>query len=233
MAKESKTAKKTKTAKTASSTKTNSAAKTTKKDDNKIIAICIVGVLAVIAIIAIIGFAIAGNSKYNDKFFTSDDTKYVLNLEKSDLAAGDEQTDQYVPVKAHLVYDYSGDNITGLKIYYEYPDAAAAKKAKDYIVENDPGLTTEGENAEKKESSYKEVITDGKFVIITAREAEYEGIKAADVKQQIDFYEAMKNSKNIQNNTNSSNNTDTSNGGTVDAGGTVNTNGDASKTENK
>ena len=242
MAKESKTAKKTtkteKSTRSTSSAKTNKTTKTdkaAKNNDNKVIAICIAGVLAVIAIIVIVAVMLAGSNKYSDKFFTSDDTKYVLNLEKADLASGDEQTDQYVPVKAHLVYEYSGDEIKGLKIYYEYADSAAAKKAKDYIVENDPGLTAEGEDSEKKESIYKEVIVDGKFVIITAREAEYEGIKASDVKQQIEFYETMKNSKNNQNSTNSSSSTDAANGGTVNAGGSVDANGNANTntTENK
>lgn len=152
----------------------------TKSKNNKsiIIGVCIAVVIVVLIILGIV-FATrnGGVVGLNDAFFTSDNTKYVLNLDADDMTFEDEM---YTPAKTHLVYFYDGDKITGLKAYYEYADENGAKSAYDY-------LTSE------QQDSYKSITRDGKYVILEANEEEYEGVTTDDVKQQIEFMETLKN----------------------------------------
>lgn len=151
------------------------------KKDNKnlIIGICAAVVVVVVIVIAVV-LATRG-TKLNDDYFVSDDTKYVLTVETGDLYTDDDDSDEVVPVKTHLVYTYSGDEITGLKAYYEFADDAAAKTAYDQYVEAD--LSNE----------YASIELDGKYVILTANASEYEDLTADDVKQRIEFMEMLNN----------------------------------------
>lgn len=157
------------------------AEKSTKNNKNLIIGICAAVVVIVVIIIAVVlatgggkGGVIGG---LNDSYFVSDDTKYVLTLDADDMYI--EDTD-YAPLKSHLVYTYSGDEVTGLKAYYEYADASAASAAYEFYQANNDG-------------SFKEVALDGKYLILTANEEEYEGLTASDVKQQIEFMQMLNN----------------------------------------
>lgn len=157
----------------------NKKAKGKSKGNNKnlIIGICCAVVVVVVIVVAIV-LAVTSGNRLGDAYFVSDDTKYVLTVESDDMVI-DEEEEAYAPVKTHLVYTYSGDEITGLKAYYEYADNASAKAAYDYILSS-------GEET-------GEVAIDGKYVIITAAPEEYEGLTASDVKQQVEFMEMMKN----------------------------------------
>lgn len=151
-------------------------AKKAKDNKNLIIGICVAVVLVVaIALIAI--FVLRGNG-INDSYFVSDDTKYVLTVESDDLSF-DEEDAAYIPLRTHMVYTYSGDEITGLKSYYEYADANAAKAAYDQMVAS-------GEEVGNAE-------LNGKYIVLTAEADEYDGMTASDVKQQIEFMEMLKN----------------------------------------
>ena len=157
------------------SKKTNNTNKTNK---NLALGICtIIGVVAIIVIIITVILLNRGAS-LNDSFFVSDDTKYVLTLDTDSVSMEDPE---YNPIKTHIVYSYSGEEITGMKAYYEYSDSAAAKSALEYLKTN-----YEDENQDK-------ITTNGKYVIFTASEAEYENLTANDVKEQIDFMEMLKN----------------------------------------
>lgn len=150
-----------------------------KNNKNVIIGVCAAVVILIIIIIAIVlGTRNGGFGGINDSYFVSDDTKYVLTIDSDETATDSEE---YVPLKTHLVYTYSGDEITGLKAYYEYADADAAKAAAEYF------------QANNEESAYKSIANDGKYVILEANESEYEGVTASDVKQQIEFMEMLKN----------------------------------------
>lgn len=149
-----------------------------KKSDNKnlIIGICIAAVVVIAIIIAVV-LVTRGNT-INDSYFVSDGTKYVLTLDANDISMEDAE---YNPIKAHLVYTYSGDEITGLKAYYEYADNATAKAAADYLKSN------------YEESDQAKIATDGKYVVYTSHEEDYKDLTASDVKQQIEFMEMLKN----------------------------------------
>ena len=154
------------------------AEKTTKaessKKSNKNLIIGIVVAIVVIAIIAVAAVFINKNS-LNDAFFVSDGSKYVLNYTAEELGMDDEE---FAPEKAHYVYYYTDDTITDVKAYYEFSSEEIAKKAYQYFEEN-----------EKDE--YKEIAIKGKFVIITANESDYESMTASDIKQQIEFMQAL------------------------------------------
>ena len=142
------------------------------KNKNLIIGLC-VGLAAVLIIVLIIVFA-RGNG-LNDDYFVSDDTKYVLTFE-SDSA--DESDSEYTPLKTHIVYTYQDDQITGMKSYYVYADAASAKAAFDAMKE-----------AASEELGQMEL--NGKYIIITAEEDSYKDLKASDVKQQIELMKML------------------------------------------
>lgn len=173
------TTKKTETAKTKTTAKNS---KTKAKKENKqnlIIGIC-VAAAAVIAVIIAIVLIINNNNTLNDSYFKSDDTKYVLSVDAEELSF-DEDKLHYVPVKAHVVYTYSGDEITGMKTYAEYADASTAEKAFKEFKDSDEA--DEMKNAE----------LNGKYIIVTNESSQYEGMTASDVKKQIEFYESIKN----------------------------------------
>ena len=150
--------------------------KAKKENKNMIIGgICAAVVVVVIIVVAVL-LATNGN-KLNDSYFQSDDTKYVLTVE-SELT-GDEEEDVYTPVKTHIVYTYSGDEVTGMKTYGECADASSAQKAFDAIKESGEDMTN--------------YALDGKYIIVTATPDQYEGMTASDVKSQIEFYESLQN----------------------------------------
>lgn len=157
------------------------AKKTTNSSKNKNIIICAcVAVVAIVVIIVAIVLATRGGviGGLNDAYFVSDGTKYVLNLDTSNM--GTDEEDETAPVGAHLVYYYSGDTITDMKGYYEFKTEEAAKAAYEFYSGNNEG-------------EYKSVELDGKYVILTANETDYEGLTATDVKQQIETIEQLQN----------------------------------------
>ena len=145
---------------------------TVKKIANKkplIIGICLA--LALIIIVSII-LLITQNKPLDDSYFVSDNTKYVLTLGENDVSMNDEK---YNPIKTHLVYRYSGEDITDLKAYYQYQDKEAAKAAYDYFKSN------------TEDGTFKDITINGNYVILTAIDSEYDNLTASDVKGQIEY----------------------------------------------
>ena len=151
-----------------------------KKDNKNVIigSICAVVVVAVIVIVAVV-LATSGSNKLNDDYFKSDGQKYVLTVE-TDQTAIEDTDEEYVPVKTHMVYTYSGDTITGLKLYYEYADADTAKKALEEM------------KSAAGDEDLGDVVVEGKYVITTAPEEQYKDLTASDIKAQIEFMDALK-----------------------------------------
>ena len=153
-------------------------AKKAKKKDNKnlIIGIC-VAVVAVVAIVVAAVIAANGVKKLDDSYFVSDDTKYVLTMESGDYAT---EEDENTPSKTHVVYTYSGDEITGMTTYAEYTDEATAKSAYDIYKDSD-------------QEGIKNLTLNGKYIIAEMSEDYYANITASEVKSQIEFMEMLKN----------------------------------------
>ena len=147
-----------------------------KKDNKNLIIGCLAAVAVVVAII--ITVVVINNNSLNDNYFVSDGTKYVLTIE----ADASDESDQYAPLKTHLVYTYDGDKVTGMKTYYVYGDNDSAKKAFDAL-----------KDAINNEEEAKSMELNGKYIIITASEESYKDLTASDVKQQIEFMEKLQN----------------------------------------
>lgn len=173
------TAKKTNTTSKTVKTSTNKTKNARKNNTGMIVGICCVIVAVIVIIIAAV--AISSNSGLNDSYFKSDGSKYVLTINQDEMTTSEGEEANYTPKKTHIVYEYKDDTITGVKVYYEYADNETATKALDYIKEN------------QGTESYKELTTNGKYVVITMNESDYEGVTASDVKSQIEAYEALKN----------------------------------------
>lgn len=138
----------------------------------------IIGSIIAIVLIALIVILIilfnnnVINGGLSDSYFKSDDSKLVITSTGSDIFP--DKDDNYTPVKVQRVYSYSGDEITGLKIYYEFENAQTAKLAYDQISERD-------------RSVYQAINLDGAYVIMTTKPIEYEDITVYDVQAQIEF----------------------------------------------
>ncbi len=151
-----------------------------KKADQKKRNIIIIAAATVVAVIAIVAAIIMINraSLDNGSFFVSDNTKLVIPLKSGDRISSDEN--EPAPQKTYFVYYYKGNDITDLKIYQEYANDTVAKEAYSYYKNNlSPYL--------------KDIAIDGKHVIVTHLEKEYEGITADDVRMTIKFNEENSN----------------------------------------
>lgn len=139
----------------------------------------IIGICCGVVVVAtiVVALVLVLNKKtINDDYFTSDGTKYVLTLEQNEVALEDEE---YAPIKTHMVYYYSGDEVTGMTIYYEYLDEAAAKTAFEYI-------------SKEEREGVKETKLNGKYIEITSSEDQYSDMTSDEVKQNIEFMELLK-----------------------------------------
>lgn len=153
-------------------------AKKTKKSNQNYL---FVGACAIVAIIVVVVIAIIIANHKNvlgDSFFVSDGNKYVLTLETGDTSFAESSND---PLKTHVVYFYSGDKITGAKTYYEYTDSTAAQSAFDYL------------KANYSDEDIKSFSIDGKYIIVTVPETEYQNLTASEVKEQIELMETLNN----------------------------------------
>ena len=153
------------------------AEKAKKDNKNLIIGICAAVVVVIVIVIAAI-FAIGGGTaKLDDSYFVSDDTKYVLTVDTEDPEADSEE---YVPIKTHVVYTYSGDTITGMTTYAEYADETTAKAAYEaYKSANQEGV--------------KSMSVNGKYLVVEMTEDNYADLTASNVKKQIELMETFKN----------------------------------------
>ena len=139
---------------------------------NRSIIVAIISALVIIAAIVII-IIVLNNNTINDSYFVSDDSKLVINLKNNPS-----EDDLYTPQESHLVYYYSGNDITGFKAFYKYSNANAAKTAYDFYYNN-------GENY------YEKIETNGNYVVITTKESDYSSLTAEDVRQQIEYLNAV------------------------------------------
>lgn len=150
--------------------------KAKKNNKNLIYGVCAAVVVVVIAVV--VAIVIMGNKPLDESFFVSDDTKSVLTMDPSSLS---QDTDEYVPEKMRLVYFYSGEKVSDLKMYYGYESEEIAKKAADYLksVNQDEGI--------------KDVSVNGKYVVVTADKSTYEDMTAEDAKQYVEMMEKFQN----------------------------------------
>lgn len=153
--------------------------------------ILIVGICAITAItIAIIVATITMHkTSIDDSFFVTDSTKYVIALNDDEINLGD---DSIKPTKGYVVYYRKGDTITDMKEYYLFNQEADAKTLLEQI---------KADNT----SNYKAMITDGKYLILTANASKYAGKTAEEIEYYIDL---LNNTKSEETNNDEFENTE-------------------------
>lgn len=122
--------------------------------------------LLIVASIAVILTLNNNNPNLNEKFFVSDNSKYVATIDADSF--GDDDL-----VVAYDVYYHNGNEITGHKAYYKYASEEVAKDAFPYYqaLEDDEISTIE---------------LNGRFIVLIASPTQYEGLTLDMVKSWFD-----------------------------------------------
>ena len=148
------------------------------KLDKKIIyAIC--GVVAILSI-ALIAWSIISsmNKKVSEETtFATNDTQTTITIEPTD--------DSHSGIShTRTVYEYDGDNVVGMKTYFEYADNEAAKIAYEAI---------------KDQPEFKGAEVIDKYIVVTADPSQFKGLTAEDIRQQSEnlkqYYQSHKSSE--------------------------------------
>ena len=131
--------------------------------------------IAILLIVIIVAVVNLKNSIIDDNYFVTDGSKYVFTTEVDPSTIGDEEEDlAYKNLTViHGVYHYSGNEITGLDIYYVYEDAIAAETAFDKFKEEADTL-----------DSNKAVYQRGKYIVIEKDTPAYENYTTAEVRAE-------------------------------------------------
>ncbi len=124
-------------------------------------------VLLLIAVVTTLFFM--NRVTYDDDYFVTDDTKIVLSMDAKTTGFEDSK---YVPPITHVVYYYSGDEITGVKVFYEYKDNEVARKANEKI------------SMDGKDWANSKAL-NGKYIIFSMNKDEYEGVTATDTRESV------------------------------------------------
>ncbi len=151
--------------------------KSTHKKTNKITPylVCVVIFVIVAAGIAAVLYFI-NRRPADEDFFVSDDTKTTISLPVS----SSDSTGDSSHVQTRFVYEYDGDNVVGLKTYFEYTDEEAARVALE---------------ARKSLPEFKNAVLEGKYIVVTADADQFKGLTASDVRQQADAINQFNASK--------------------------------------
>ena len=148
------------------------------KLDKKIIyAIC--GVVAILSIALIAWSIISSMNKQisEDTTFATNDTQTTITIEPTgESHNGISNT--------RTVYEYDGDNVVGMKTYFEYADNEAAKIAYEAI---------------KDQPEFKGAEVIDKYIVVTADPSQFKGLTAEDIRQQSEnlkqYYQSHKSSE--------------------------------------
>lgn len=124
-----------------------------------------VGILA-IALVFVIALIMnfSQNEKYDSSYFHDSDGKIVFTMDK-DMAVLDESI--YEPNITHIVYYYSGNNVTNVKAFYEYATEREAEISFEHL-----GL---GTFADSKN-------LNGRFIVFQVKKSMYENLTVDTLK---------------------------------------------------
>lgn len=125
-------------------------------------------ILATIAMIVLL-IVLARQEHYDDDYFVSDDSKLVVAMDKSIAAFEDSE---YEPDITYILYYYSGDNITGMKVFYAYDSEDEAREA-------DANVILKG----KEWATSKNL--SGKYLVFGVSDDQYEGLTITDIRKVI------------------------------------------------
>lgn len=144
-----------------------------KLEQGKNIIITVAAVLvAVVAIV--IGVVVSHEAEITDDYFVSDDTKLVMSLDR-DIAAFEEGP--YEPQLTHLVYYYTGDEVTSMRIYFAYDTVAEAETADANLNMKDKDFATTKRR-------------NGRYIIFDVVRTRYDGLTVEQVRKNIEAMRA-------------------------------------------
>ena len=148
------------------------------------VGICAIAAVVIAIIIAVI---VMQKTSINNSLFTSDNTKYVVPISSDEISFDSDLTR---PTQIYAIYYYQDDTITDLKEYYVFEQDSDVKAAYDYFNEHDS-------------ANYKAITIDGKYLILTANESEYENKTPEEIRQYIEFLKSSESTgpDDIENNT--------------------------------
>lgn len=130
--------------------------------------ICSLVVIASLVAVAVVVINKFQPQPLDDAYFVSDDTKVSINMEPTDKDR-DASSSAKSLVQTHIVYEYDGDNVTGLKTYFEYSDHDTAQSNYEVV---------------KDQPEFEGAVVQDKYIIVTAKPESFQGLTASDVKQQ-------------------------------------------------
>lgn len=158
---------------TKSATKVKSKFKTKSKQNLIFLACGIFAVLAVALISWGIITLINKGAISEDTTFATNDTQATITIEPTD-------SDNNSISHTRTVYEFDGDNVVGMKTYFEYADNEAAKTAYELI---------------KDQPEFKGAEVVDKYIIVTADPNSFRGLTADDIRQQAEAIEQFQNSR--------------------------------------
>ena len=130
-----------------------------------------IGAIVIVALVAVgVVFVInkAKGEPIDDSYFVTDDTKVSINMEPTKVDRNSLNSANSLS-QTHIVYEYDGDKVTGLKTYFEYSNHETAKKAYESL---------------KNQPEFEGATVQDRFIIVTAKPESFQGLTASDVKQQ-------------------------------------------------
>ena len=148
--------------------------KSAKNNQNILFIVC--GAVAILAVALIVW----GVVSFMNKGTISEDTTFATNDNQTTITI--EPTDSESSSVSHTrtVYEYDGDNVVGMKTYFEYADNEAAKTAYELI---------------KDQPEFKGAEVVDKYIVVTADPDSFKGLTADDIRQQAEAIERFQNSR--------------------------------------
>lgn len=137
-----------------------------------------VGSVVLVAVITVV-ILVLTRPKLDDEFFVSDDTKSTVTL-----APDKDETNGTGPrlIQTRVMYLYNGDDVSGMKTYFEYSDEDTARRNLEMI---------------QSLPQYESAVVEGNFIIATSKEEQYKGLTKSDIQQQQEAIERYLHSENI------------------------------------
>ena len=114
--------------------------------------------------------------------FASNDNQTTITIEPTDTGSNSNIS------HTRTVYEYDGDNVVGMKTYFEYADNEAAKSAYESL---------------KDQPEFKGAEVVDKYIIVTADPSQFKGLTADDIRQQAEAIEQFQKSRKKPENTES------------------------------
>ena len=114
-------------------------------------------IVVLLVVVTVVLIKMNGKVSYTDDYFKTDDSKIVSTFVSDAEVFGESQIE---PVKTYMVYYYSGNKITNVKVFYKFENFEQTEEANKHL---DVGSL---EWADAKE-------VNGEYLIVQMNKSEY------------------------------------------------------------